>query len=216
MKFDNALVLGENTPTNAEGEVVRVGKGGFCDALKGKKPSGDKIFISSLIADEYVLGKCFDYCYEHKPELIVCAGDDLYDAGVLEAKYHLSPVMFLHKAGLLNERCSVVGGVCFDRDDADIMALTGAKLIVCPTYSCAMGRGIPLVTPALGKIKVRLATYDNTGNAAGDIIEEARTLYLGTCSAMRKCGALSYLQLAEMAGADRPDEFAALIGINFR
>ena len=38
MKFDNALVLGENTPTNAEGEVVRVGKGVFCDALKVKKP----------------------------------------------------------------------------------------------------------------------------------------------------------------------------------
>ena len=123
--------------------------------------------------------------------------------------------MYLHKIGLLNEKCSVVGGVCFDRDDADLMAMTGAKLIVCPTYSCGSGRGIPIVTSAMGKVPVKLATFDNSFNLCGDILMEARTLYLGTCSAMRRSGAFAPAQLAAMAGADDPDTFIKSLNIKF-
>ena len=42
MKFDNALILGENTVTNAKGKVDRVAKGGYVDALRTKNLSGNK------------------------------------------------------------------------------------------------------------------------------------------------------------------------------
>lgn len=211
MSFDNALIIGSATETNATGTVNRVCPGEYCDVMRLEECKGDKIFISSLLKDEDLLYECVDYCIENKPEVIVCAGDDLYDSGVLEARYRLSPIMFLHKIGLLNEKCRVVGGICFDRDDADLMAMTGSKLVVCPSYSCGTGRGIPLVTPALGKVKIELGTYDNSYNTDGDILLEAKILLLGTCSAMRKSEAVTVADLASMAGERDVAAFAKLL-----
>lgn len=213
MKLDNALILGAKTLTDASGTVNRVCPGEYIDVVREGECRGNKIFISSLLKAEEDLDDIADYCIENKAKVIVCAGDDLYDSGVLEAREHLSPVMFLHKIGLLDENCSVVGGICLDRDDVDLMAQTGASLIVCPTYSCGTGRGIPLVSPALGKIKISLGTFDNRFNKGGSIIEEAKTLYLGTASVMRRQNAVSVEQLAEIAGADDVDAFFYVLNI---
>ncbi|MBS6476399.1 MAG: hypothetical protein KH405_01060 [Firmicutes bacterium] len=210
MRTDNALIIGAKTPTDANGTVNRVCPGGYVDVIREGECRGDKIFISSLLKAEDDLDEIVDYCVEKNAKVIVCAGDDLYDSGVLEAREHLSPVMFLHKIGLLDRNCSVVGGICLDRDDADLMAQVGASLIVCPTYSCGTGRGIPVISPALGKIKISLGTFDNRFNKSGSIIEEAKTLYLGTAAVMRRQNALSVGQLAEITGSDEESLFYAL------
>lgn len=210
MRTDNALIIGAKTPTDANGTVNRVCPGGYVDVIREGECRGDKIFISSLLKAEDDLDEIVDYCVEKNAKVIVCAGDDLYDSGVLEAREYLSPVMFLHKIGLLDRNCSVVGGICLDRDDADLMAQVGASLIVCPTYSCGTGRGIPVISPALGKIKISLGTFDNRFNKSGSIIEEAKTLYLGTAAVMRRQNALSVGQLAEITGSDEESLFYAL------
>ena len=210
MRTDNALIIGAKTPTDANGTVNRVCPGGYVDVIREGECRGDKIFISSLLKAEDDLDEIVDYCVEKSAKVIVCAGDDLYDSGVLEAREHLSPVMFLHKIGLLDRNCSVVGGICLERDDADLMAQVGASLIVCPTYSCGTGRGIPVISPALGKIKISLGTFDNSFNKSGSIIEEAKTLYLGTAAVMRWQNALSVGQLAEITGSDEESLFYAL------
>lgn len=210
MRTDNALIIGAKTPTDANGTVNRVCPGGYVDVIREGECRGDKIFISSLLKAEDDLDEIVDYCVEKNAKVIVCAGDDLYDSGVLEAREHLSPVMFLHKIGLLDRNCSVVGGICLDRDDADLMEQVGASLIVCPTYSCGTGRGIPVISPALGKIKISLGTFDNRFNKSGSIIEEAKTLYLGTAAVMRRQNALSVGQLAEITGSDEESLFYAL------
>lgn len=210
MRTDNALIMGAKTPTDANGTVNRVCPGSYVDVIREGECRGDKIFISSLLKAEDDLDEIVDYCVEKNAKVIVCAGDDLYDSGVLEAREHLSPVMFLHKIGLLDRNCSVVGGICLDRDDADLMAQVGTSLIVCPTYSCGTGRGIPVISPALGKIKISLGTFDNRFNKSGSIIEEAKTLYLGTAAVMRRQNALSVGQLAEITGSDEESLFYAL------
>lgn len=210
MRTDNALIIGAKTPTDANGTVNRVCPGGYVDVIREGECRGDKIFISSLLKAEDDLDEIVDYCVEKNAKVIVCAGDDLYDSGVLEAREHLSPVMFLHKIGLLDRNCSVVGGICLNRDDADLMAQVGASLIVFPTYSCGTGRGIPVISPALGKIKISLGTFDNRFNKSGSIIEEAKTLYLGTAAVMRRQNALSVGQLAEITGSDEESLFYAL------
>ena len=206
MKTDNALIIGAKTPTDANGVVCRVCPGEYVDVVREGECIGDKIYISSLLKAEDALDEIVDYCLENNAKVMVCAGDDLYDSGVLEAREHLSPVMFLHKIGLLDCNCSVVGGICLDRDDADLMAQTGSSLIVCPTYSCGTGRGIPIISPALGKIKISLATFDNRFNKNGSMLEEAKTLYLGTNAVMRKQNALSIERLAEIVGDVSPEE----------
>ena len=73
-----------------------------------------------------------------------------------------------------------------------------------------MGRGIPVISPALGKIKISLGTFDNRFNKSGSIIEETKTLYLGTAAVMRRQNALSVGQLAEITGSDEESLFYAL------
>ena len=75
---------------------------------------------------------------------------------------------------------------------------------------------ILLVTPALGKIKVQLGTFDNSFNTDGDILAEAKTLLLGTCSVMRKRDAIAIGELARMAGADDEETFEKLLKIKKR
>lgn len=214
MKTDNALIIGAKTPTDANGTVNRVCPDGYADVIRDGECRGDKIFISSLLKAEDDLDEIVDYCLDNKAKVIVCAGDDLYDSGVLEAREHLSPVMFLHKIGLLDRNCSVVGGICLDRDDVDLMAQLGSSLIVCPTYSCGTGRGIPIISPALGKIKISLGTFDNRFNKSGSVIEEAKTLYLGTAAVMRRPNALSIEQLARIVGTD--DEESLFSALNLK
>ncbi len=212
MKLNNSLIFGD-LPTTANGEINRVKEGEFLSASNTDNLYGDKIFLRSLLLPDEILDDCIDYCMVNKPRLIVCAGDDLYESGKIEAKYHLSPIMLLHKMGLLNENCSVVGGICIDRDDVDLMAQCGAKLIVCPSYSLGNGKGMPLVSSALGKIDVGIGTYDNSFNSCGDIIEEARLLLLGTNGVMRKKGAMDYELLATICGAEDADSFVSALGV---
>ena len=214
MKLNNALIIGRNTPTDANGVVNRVCPGGYVDVIREGECRGDKIFISSLVKAEDEIYEIADYCIERKANVIVCAGDELYDSGLIEAREHLSPVLYLHKIGLLDENCSVVGGICLDRDDADVMAQCSARLIVCPTYSCGTGRGIPIISPALGKIEISLGTFDNRFNKSGSIIEEAKTLYLGTAAVMRRENALSIERLAEIVGCD--DDSALFNALNLK
>lgn len=211
MKLNNSIIFGD-LPTNAKGNVNRIKKGGFISASNTDKLYGDKIFLRSLLLPDIILDECIDFCLENHPNLIVCAGDDLYDSGKIEAKYHLSPIMLLHKMGLLDENCSVLGGICIDRDDVDLMAQCGAKLIVCPSYSLGNGRGMPLVSPALGKIDISVGTYDNSFNADGNIIEEARLLLLGTNSVMRKKDAIEFDTLAAICGTEDVDLFVSALG----
>ena len=199
MKWNNAFIIGDGA-TDASGSVSRVKPGGIEYVTQPSDLIGDKICLSSLDLPDQTLDACIEYVFEKKPKLFVRACEDLYGIGLIEAKYRLSPIMLLHKMGLLDQNCTVVGAVYLDNDDVAIMSQCGCSVVLCPTMACGYGNGFVNVMPLLGKVDVSLGSGDNRYNASGSIIEEAKTLLLGTSCIMRKRDALSLEQIAGLIG----------------
>jgi cytosine/adenosine deaminase-related metal-dependent hydrolase len=155
-----------------------------------------RLVLLSLSGEETV-DSVIEAVYKNGAMLIVAAGYSLDETGAIEVRYHLSPVQLLHKIGLL-ERCSVVGGVHLDRDDVDLMAQCGTKLILCPTASMGYGYGFPHFVAAARKLKVTLGSGDNRFNKSGDMKREAETLVLGSNCDMRSSLSVSEKEAVEL------------------
>ncbi len=133
---------------------------------------GDKIYLSSLLLPDSVLDACIEYVLEKKCKFMVRACEDLYTSGVVESRYKLSPIMLLHKMGLL-ENATVVGANYIDRDDIDLMAQCNASVVFLPSYSLGKGYGVPPVGFVKDKIPISFGSADNSYNASGDMRREA-------------------------------------------
>ncbi len=134
--------------------------------------TGDKICLSSLLLPDSVLDACIEYVLDKKCKFMVRACEDLYTSGLIESKYKLSPIMLLHKMGLL-DNATVVGANCIDRDDIDLMAQSNAGVIFLPSYSLGKGYGIPPVGFVNGKLPIAFGSSDNSYNKGGDMRKEA-------------------------------------------
>ena len=163
---------------------------------------GDKICLASLIDDKTV-DAVTEKVLGEKAQLIVFACYSLDEIGEIEARFHLTPVQLLHKLGLL-ENATVVGGVYLDRDDVDLMAQAGAKLVLCPTCSLGYGYGIAHLIALLGKVEVSVGSGDNAFNGSGDMIEEIKALYLSTCADMREKEVVSLEEIFSLITANPP------------
>ena len=201
MRWNNAFIIGDGV-TDATGSVGRVTDGQIQYVTDKSGLSGDRICISSLDMPDDVLDACIEYAFEKKPKLYVRACEDLYGVGLIESRFHLSPIILLHKMGLLDQNCTVVGAVHLDNDDVDLLAQSGSSVVLCPTMSCGYGYGFPNVMPLLGKVAVSLGSGDNRYNASGSIIQEAKTLLLGTNCIMRRKDALPVSEVAKIIGFD--------------
>lgn len=133
---------------------------------------GDKICLSSLLLPDSVLDACIEYVLEKKCKFMVRACEDLYTSGLVESRYKLSPIMLLHKWGLL-ENATVVGANCIDRDDIDVMAQSNASVVFLPSYSLGKGYAIPPVNFVCGKLPIAFGSADNSYNKHGDMRKEA-------------------------------------------
>lgn len=136
------------------------------------------------LTDDKIVDAVSEAVLGNGAKLIAAAGYSLDETGLIDVKFHLSPVQYLHKLGLL-EKCTVVGGVYLDREDVDLMAQCGTSLILCPTCSMGYGFGIPHFKAYCKKLKVYFGSGDNRFNRNGCMLAEARTMYLGSNSDMR-------------------------------
>lgn len=145
----------------------------------GAETVGD-VYVPSILDDSFE--DACDYVLSGRKKMIVRAAFDLNEAGLIEARYKLSPVMLLHKMGVM-EHVTVVGGVCLDNDDLDLMAQEGVPLVVTPTASAGYGLGFAPVCAALKRgIRVGVGTFDGKYNSRADLSEEIKFLLL-TCNA---------------------------------
>lgn len=157
----------------------------FSDTIK----SGD-IYIPNM-CDESVLEGACDYLLSNGAHAIVRAAYELDEAGIIEARYKLSPIMLLHKIGVLSS-CTIVGGVCLDNDDLDLMAQENVPLVLTPTASAGYGHGFAPVCAALRRgIRVGVGTFDNKYNKNADIDYEIEFLRLVTNADMSRENSLS-------------------------
>ena len=156
------------------------------------------------LTDEKTVDAVADAVFCGDVKLIVAAGYSLDEIGLIDVKFHLSPVQYLHKLGLL-EKCTVVGGVYLDRDDVDLMAQCGTSLILCPTCSMGYGFGMPHFKAYCKKLKVYFGSGDNRFNRNGCMITEARTMYLGSNCEMRSACSIDLETLFSCFASDMPD-----------
>lgn len=158
--------------------------------------SGD-IYLKSML-DEAELENACDYLISTDARAVIRASYDLNESGIIEAKYKLSPVMLLHKLGVL-DKCTVAGGVCLDNDDLDLMAQENVPLILLPTADAGYGHGFAPVCAALRRgVRVGIGTFDGKYNRTCDINVEAEFLKLTANAEMRTENALSDTELRKI------------------
>lgn len=164
----------------------------FSDEVK----AGD-IYLDTL-TDEDVLEKACDYLVSTDARAIVRAAYDLDETGLIEARHKLSPIMLLHKLGVL-DKCTVASGVCLDNDDLDLMAQEGVSLILLPTADAGYGHGYAPVCAAVRRgIRVGVGTYDGKYNKTADLDYEIKFLSLTANAEMRAEAALTAAQLKKI------------------
>ncbi len=180
----------------------------FCDKLVGvsadvqqcdgvtliqeydKTQTRGDIYLPTM-TDEDLLENACDYIVTTGARAIVRAAYDLNESGIIEAKYKLSPVMLLHRLGVL-DKCIVAGGVCLDNDDLDLMAQENVPLIILPTADAGYGHGFAPVCAALKRgVRVGVGTFDGKYNRACDINYETDFLKLTANAEMSTENALS-------------------------
>ena len=132
-----------------------------------------RIYLPSM-TDESDLESFCDHIVSAGATALVRASYDFDEAGLIEARYKLSPIMLLHKMGVL-DRCTVVGGVCLDNDDLDLMAQEGVPFVVTPTASAGVAswnkgryRNVRRQIQRRARSKIRngnTAAYRQCGNA---------------------------------------------------
>lgn len=153
--------------------------------------TAERIYLPSMLAEGDFEAFC-DHIVSTSATAIVRASFDLEEAGLIEARYNkLSPIMLLHKMGVL-DRCTIVGGVCLDNDDLDLMAQEGVPLVVTPTASAGYGHGFAPVCAAIRRgIRVGVGTFDGKYNAKHDLGYEMMFLRLTANAEMRTENAVS-------------------------
>ncbi|MCH5163182.1 MAG: hypothetical protein J1G38_06810 [Clostridiales bacterium] len=183
---DKAVYCGDGLVTDSRVEVLGVG---------GK--SGG-IYIPSM-SDEDAFASACDRILAENLKAYVLAAFDLEEAGRIEARYKLSPIMLLHKLGVLKS-CTVVGGVCLDNDDLDLMAQESVPLVVLPTAAAGYGHGYAPVCAAVARgIRVGVGTFDGKYNKACSIDYELEFLRLTANADMRSETALTRQNLVDIA-----------------
>lgn len=124
--------------------------------------SGD-VYLPTML-DEQLLEQACDYIITSGARAIVRAAYDLDETGQIEARYKLSPIMLLHKLGIISN-CAIAGGVCLDNDDLDLMSQENVPLILLPTADAGYGHGFAPVCAAVRRgIKVGIGTFDGKYN----------------------------------------------------
>lgn len=156
-----------------------------------------EIYLPDM-SDEDLLESACDYILTNNARAIVRAAYDLTEAGIIEARYKLSPIMLLHKLGILGQ-CTIAGGVCLDNDDMDLMAQEGVPLILLPTADAGYGHGFAPVCAAVHRgIKIGVGTFDGKYNANADLDCEMKFLTLTANAEMRTENALDKATLKKI------------------
>ncbi|MCM1367252.1 MAG: hypothetical protein NC184_00330 [Roseburia sp.] len=161
-----------------------------------------EIYLPDMCFEDDLEDAC-DYLLNSGARAIVRAAYELDETGRIEARYKLSPIMLLHKIGVLSA-CTIVGGVCLDNDDLDLMAQENVPLVITPTASAGYGHGFAPVCAALRRgIRVGIGTFDNKYNVKADLDREIEFLRLVTNAEMSMENSLSDKELDAILGFER-------------
>jgi 5-methylthioadenosine/S-adenosylhomocysteine deaminase len=105
----------------------------------------------------------------------VHAAEVANDVHIMQEKYGLSPIEWLHSFGLLSHRTSLVHCVHVSEDDISLISESGAIIVHCPKSNMKLGSGAAPVAKFLSAgIPVALANDGPASNDLLDMFEEMR------------------------------------------
>lgn len=158
----------------------------------------NNIFLPTMNIPDAMFDKIIEYVLKTRCKFMVVSSRSLEEVGYFDAKFRLSPIMLLHKLGLLTSS-KIVGGVYLDNEDVEIMVQEKAELILTPSYDFGHGSGIMNALSYLNRgLKISLGTADNSYNVYGDMLKEAEILSLVSSASMCKQNAISDYQIKAM------------------
>lgn len=158
-----------------------------------------RLYLADMSADETVTESIADRVFEGKSRVMISVSRTLEEVGAFDKKYGLSPVMYLHKLGLLERVDALVGGVWLDRDDVDIMAQCGCPLIITPSYDMGTGNGIPETATYLRRgLTLGIGTENCAYNPACDMRFETKLIELTASATMRESGIITEKEIKKM------------------
>lgn len=182
----NAIVVSDNPAAFERPGVVpymRVGENSLKDAF-----AYPRLYLESIELPDPVIDRVVERASEGA-RLYVRAAASLEEVGRLDVRLGLSPVMLLHKLGVL-KGALIAGGVYLDNDDVDLMVQCDARLVLLPSTDIGGGCGIPNTVSYLARgLKIGLGT--GNGAYATDIREELTLLKLITNGQMCSPRAIS-------------------------
>lgn len=147
--------------------------------------SGARLYLPSLCDCEDDVVNAVADASACGADVLIKACYNLEECGKIESRFKLSPIMLLHKIGVL-PLVKIVGGVVLDNDDIDLMVQEGTPLILLPTYCAAMGWGFAPVNACMARgLKMRLGTGADKNNSAHSLRYEAEFLSLTASAEMK-------------------------------
>lgn len=180
-------------------KVDAVGKIDVFTEFSPNVSENGNIYIPTMCDEDLFADACDFLLSNPSLRAIVRCAYSLDETGYIEAKYKLSPIMLLHKLGVL-DRAEIAGGVCLDNDDLDLMAQEGVPLIVTPTASAGYGHGFAPVCAAVRRgVRVGVGTFDNKYNTRCDLDVELEFLRLTANAEMRAENALTKRDLEKIS-----------------
>jgi len=85
--------------------------------------------------------------------------DDLEKTGELNSEYKMLPIEYVEKAGLLDRKFCIIGGMCADKEDFSIISSYGGKMVICPHDQCDLGKGfINVIAMQNSGLEIELAS----------------------------------------------------------
>ena len=133
------------------------------------------------------------------------ASETLTEVGLIDNKYHMTPIALLESYGFLDTPSILAHCVHCDRDDIEIMTQYGVTVATNPSSNLILGSGIaPLYSYVKNKINVSIGTDGAASNNNLNMFKEmylADNLQAGVLNQARAITAIDALKMATIRGA---------------
>lgn len=158
-----------------------------------------KLYLSNIEMGDEIIDGIAERVLDGKSRVIISVARTLEEVGRFDARFKLSPVMLLHRIGLLQKCDALAGGVYLDRDDVDLMVQCEIPLILTPTFDMGSGHGIPEAVMYIKRgLRMGLGSEDCSFNPFASAEEEGRILSLAASATMREREAVTSGEIRKM------------------
>ena len=148
---------------------------GFLDAWQGRHPRiSPAIFAHSpYTCSNQTLQRAKELATERQVPFFIHVAESLQEQGMIQDPQGTSPIRHLAALGLLDPATICIHGVWLDDEDLDLLAKSGAGVVVCPQSHLKLASGTAPASAMIRRgIRVGLGTDGSASNNSLDMFRE--------------------------------------------